>query len=64
MEEEELRKVFFVNFSKGQTLDLESFMKELHMGCEKKWSTSNMTLMKVNEDDIMGILLKIYTYIE
>ena len=64
MEEEEEKKVFFVNFSKGQSNDLEKFIKILDEGCQKKWSTSNMTLRKVNEDDIMGILLKVYTYIE
>lgn len=64
MEEEEERKVFFVNFSKGQSNDLDKFIKILDDSCQKKLNTSNMTLRKVNEDDIMGIMLKIYTHIE
>ena len=63
MEDDECRKVFFVNFSKGQTHDLDIFIKLVCESCNTKWGKQDIYLIKVYEEDIMSILLKIYTYI-
>lgn len=64
MEDDERKKCFFLNFSKGQTHDLDIFLKFFIDSSQAKWKKFNISIIKIYEEDIMGILLKIYTYIE